>query len=151
MSSTSDLRSHIGFWMRLVSNHVSHSFARKLDATGVTVAEWVILREMFSNKNQISPSAIAELTGLSRGAVSKLVDRLENKKLVTRLDSASDGRYQILNLTKSGRQIVPELAQIADENDEAFFGVLSKAERTHLTSLLKKIAEDHQLTSLPTE
>jgi hypothetical protein len=55
----SQLTSHIGFWMRLVSNNVSHAFARKLEASGVTVAEWVILREMFGGDDTTSPSIVA--------------------------------------------------------------------------------------------
>ena len=35
--SASDLTAHIGYWMRLISNSVSHAFARKLQANGVTI------------------------------------------------------------------------------------------------------------------
>ena len=35
------LENHTGFWLRFVSNHVSHGFARKVAGSGVTVAEWV--------------------------------------------------------------------------------------------------------------
>jgi hypothetical protein len=34
--------------MRLVSNNVSQSFARKLESMNVTVAEWVVMREMYA-------------------------------------------------------------------------------------------------------
>ncbi len=44
--AVSHLKSHIGFWMRFVSNQVSHAFARKLEESGVTVPEWVVMREM---------------------------------------------------------------------------------------------------------
>ena len=46
----SDLKQHAGFWLRFVSNHVSHAFARKLLSSGVTVAEWVVLREMYGRR-----------------------------------------------------------------------------------------------------
>jgi DNA-binding MarR family transcriptional regulator len=74
----SDLKSHTGFWLRFVSNHVSYRFAQRLETSGVTVAEWVILREMFDS-DVTSPSVLAKVTGLTRGAVSKLVDRLLRK------------------------------------------------------------------------
>jgi hypothetical protein len=41
----SSLESHLGYWLRYVSNHVSHAFALKLAALEVTAAEWVVLRE----------------------------------------------------------------------------------------------------------
>lgn len=137
----SELTRHIGYWMRVVSNSVSHSFARKLEASGVTVAEWVVLREMYGGNDTTSPSAVSELTGLTRGAVSKLVERLLQKKLVTRAEADADRRYQDLKLTEAARGLVPKLASIADENDEEFFSVITNAERKQLTDLLKRIAQ----------
>jgi DNA-binding MarR family transcriptional regulator len=147
----SQLKAHIGFWMRLVSNHVSYAFARKLEASGVTVAEWVVTREMYSGDDTTSPSAVAELTGLTRGAVSKLISRLLTKGLVTRKESTSDRRYQDIELTPAAIALVPRLAKLADKNDEEFFAVLSKSERKSLTVILKKIASHHQLTKVPVE
>lgn len=150
-ADASRLTAHIGFWMRLVSNHVSYAFARKLEMSGVTVAEWVVLREMYGGNQTTSPSAVAELTGLTRGAVSKLISRLLAKGLVTRNESVRDRRYQDIELTKAGVKVVPQLARLADENDEEFFGVLSSSERETLTILLKKTATLRHLTQIPIE
>jgi DNA-binding MarR family transcriptional regulator len=147
--SVSDLTVHIGYWMRLVSNKVSHSFARKLEVSGVTAAEWVILREMYGNDDVTSPSVVANITGLTRGAVSKLIDRLLDKKLVHRRESTNDRRFQEIELTSRAIQLVPKLALLADQNDEEFFSVLSKLECNSLTKILKKLAAAHQLTQPP--
>jgi DNA-binding MarR family transcriptional regulator len=137
--------------MRTVSNNVSHSFARKLESSGVTVAEWVVLREMYGGDETTSPSAVAELTGLTRGAVSKLIERLLQKELVTRTEASSDRRFQDIRLNASAISLVPKLAKLADENDEAFFRVLSKSEREDLMGILKKLVEKHKMTKVPTE
>jgi DNA-binding MarR family transcriptional regulator len=143
-----ELRSHIGFWLRFVSNHVSHGFARNLDGSGVTVAEWVILREMF-NSPSTSPSALATATGLTRGAVSKLIDRLVQKKLVSRAEASGDRRFQDIKLTSAGRALVPRLARIADQNDEEFFSQLSAEERERLVATLKKLVAANRLHKIP--
>lgn len=145
----SHLKSHLGYHLRIVSNAVSQSFARKLAASEVMVAEWVILREMYSSDDKTSPSAVAELTGLTRGAVSKLIDRLLHKELVTRAESSGDRRFQEIKLTANAIKLVPKLAQIADENDESFFSALSKAEQKDLMNTLKKLAEIHKLNASP--
>lgn len=145
------LKKHIGYWMRFVSNSVSYSFARKLEACGVTVAEWVILREMYCMDEVVSSSSIAELTGLTRGAVSKLVERLHQKNLLTRTEASADRRYQDIKMTNAARSLVPELALIADANDEEFFSVLSNAERKQLVEMLKKIVDLKNLKKIPTE
>jgi DNA-binding MarR family transcriptional regulator len=149
-ASVSDLKSHTGFWLRFVSNHVSHAFARKLQETGVTVAEWVLLREMY-DREEIAPSVLADLTGMTRGAASKLIDRLLAKQLVTRQDRTDDRRFQDVALSASGHKLVPSLAAIADQNDEEFFSVLSRAEREALISTLKKLVQMHELYKFPTE
>jgi len=147
--AASGLKKHIGFWMRVVSNQVSHAFARKLEASGVTVAEWVVLREMYGSGERTAPSVVAELTGLSRGAVSKLISRLLEKRLVTRRESTGDRRYQDIELTKAAIALVPTLAKLADENDKEFFGVISTAERETLRAILQRVVRLHKLTSMP--
>lgn len=150
-SNISNLEDHLGYHLRSISNAVSQSFARKLAATEVTVAEWVILREMYGQHQQTSPSTIAELTGLTRGAVSKLIERLLQKGLVERTGSDSDRRCQFISLTNSARQLVPQLAQLADDNDDYFFGVLTSDEQQQLKQLLEKLRAQHQLLTRPVD
>lgn len=148
--TVSHLKSHLGFWMRFVSNHVSHAFARKLEQSGVTVAEWVVMREMFG-ESQTSPSIVAGRIGMTRGAITKIVDRLLHKGLVTRRESSGDRRYQEIALTAAGRRLIPALAALADQNDEEFFHPLSRKERETILSILKKLVQAHGLEKLPVE
>jgi DNA-binding MarR family transcriptional regulator len=144
----SDLTSHLGYWLRYVSNHVSHAFALKVEAKGVTVAEWVVLRDLYET-GAIAPSGLAERLGMSRGAISKLADRLIDKLLVAREANAEDARAQTLALTQKGYRLVPELAALADENDAEFFGHLKPEERLVLERVLKGIVERRGLQSVP--
>lgn len=149
--SVSSLDFHIGYQLRMVSNAASHAFARKLATSHVTVAEWVVLREMYEAKEKTSPSFIAQVTGLTRGAVSKLIDRLLAKKFVTRFESIRDRRYQDIALTKTAVDLVPKLSNVADEQDATFFSVLTKAEQESLKAMLLKLAKHHNLNTHPIE
>jgi len=148
--TVSDLKKHVGFWLRFVSNHVSHAFARKLLASGVTVAEWVVMREMFDDE-ETSPGVLAERIGMTRGGVSKVVDRLVSKKLITRRERRDDRRFQSIALTAGGRRLIPQLAALADQNDEEFFHPLLTGERAALIAMMKKLVQAHGLQTLPTE
>ena len=150
VAEVSELKKHVGFWLRFVSNHVSHAFARKLLLSGVTVAEWVVMREMF-DEEEISPGVVAERIGMTRGGVSKLVERLVGKELVTRQDRSDDRRFQSIALTAAGRRLLPRLAALADQNDEEFFHPLSARERAALVAAMKKLVKAHGLQTLPTE
>lgn len=132
----------------MVSNHVSHAFAARLADRDVTVAEWSLMRTLF-DKPPTSPSRLAEQMGLSRGAITKLADRLVAKLLMTRAADPHDGRAQTLALTAHGVALVPELATLADQNDAEFFACLPADERETLLRLLKKMTERGRMTEIP--
>ena len=148
--SVSGLDSHLGYWLRLVSNHVSQAFAARLAARDVTVAEWVTLRALYGQP-PMPPSRLAEAMGMSRGAITKLASRLIAKALLVREDDPDDGRAQTLALTAAGRALVPQLARLADENDDAFFAPLSGAERGVLEGLLRRLAQSGGMSRPPTD
>jgi DNA-binding MarR family transcriptional regulator len=146
----SDLSSHLGYWLRFVSNHVSLAFARKVEGHGVTVSEWVLLRVLHGTE-PTAPSRLADRLGLTRGAVSKLADRLEAKGLIARTASESDGRAHTLALTPEGAALVPVLAALADENDAEFFADLTADERAVIAGALRRIVEKRGLRAVPVD
>ncbi|PWR18983.1 MarR family winged helix-turn-helix transcriptional regulator [Zavarzinia compransoris] len=148
MAFVSDLTAHTGYWMRMVSNAVSQDFASRLGAEGVTVAEWCVLRALY-DEAAVAPSALAEKMGLTRGAISKLADRLQAKGLAERGDHPGDRRGQRLFLSAAGRAKVPVLAAIADRNDADYFGALDPAERESLDRMLKALVDRQRLTRIP--
>lgn len=148
--SASDLTDHLGYWLRYVSNHVSQAFARKVEVHGVTVAEWVLMRQLLEEET-LAPSRLAERMGMTRGAVTKLADRLIAKSLLARAANPQDGRAQTLSLTPAGRALVPGLAALADANDAEFFEHLAPEDRTALLRILRETVEKHSLKSLPVD
>ena len=144
----SHLTSHLGYWLRYVSNSVSHAFARKLEDRDVTVAEWALLRELYDART-IAPSRLAEHMGLTRGAITKLADRLIAKALVVREANPDDARAQTLAITPAGRTLIPELSALADRNDAEFFGHLTTLERRQLERALKDIVAHRGLGAMP--
>ena len=146
----SELVDHLGYWLRLVSNHVSQAFQLAVEAQGVTVAEWVVLRELL-RIGPTNPSLLADGLDMTRGAVSKLVERLAVKRLVGRRTVRGDQRFQVIQLTAAGRRLVPKLAALADANDAAFFGHLSAAQRTALMKTLQSIVRRGDLTGTPVD
>ena len=147
-SDASPLDAHLGYWLRLVSNHVSRSFQRKVEEHGVTVAEWVLLRKLLELE-PTSPAQLADALGMTRGAISKLDDRLLQKGMIAIAPSETDGRAQVLTLSRRGRALVPALAGCADDNDEHFFGALTQAEQRQLRALLHKLVQAHELAGTP--
>lgn len=144
----STLETHLGYWLRYVSNQVSHAFSLKLAGRGVTVAEWVALRELYG-AGRLAPSVLADRLGMTRGAISKLAERLAAKGLVVRSAGREDRRYQDLALTGPGQALVPDLARLADENDAEFFGWLDPAERAAIQAAMQAIVRRRGLKTVP--
>jgi DNA-binding MarR family transcriptional regulator len=146
----SDLEAHLGYWLRFVSNHVSYAFQRAIESQGVSVAEWVVLRALF-DEDAATPSQLAERLGMTRGAISKLIDRLSAKLLALRTPSTRDRRSQTVALTPAGRELGPILAGLADENDRAFFATLSAEEHQALLRMMQSLVQTHGLKQVPIE
>lgn len=144
------LEGHLGFWLRFVSNHVSLRFRQQLEHQGVTVAEWVALRTLWEQPETRHADLILAL-GMTKGATSKIVSRLESKGLAERLGASGPGREQAVALTQAGRALVPRLATLADANDAHFFGHLSTTEREQLREALRALVLHHGLQRVPAE
>ena len=146
--SAPDLTAHLGYWLRFVSNHVSQAFARKVEAHGVTVAEWVLMRQLLE-EDSLAPSRLADRMGMTRGAISKLADRLIAKSMLARAADPRDGRGQTLSLTPAGRALTPKLAALADANDAEFFDCLAPKDRAALFRILRKMVAKRSLEGQP--
>ena len=145
-----ELEDHLGYWLRRVSNSVSGAFARALQEKQTSVAEWVLVCELHK-RGQAAPADLADHLGLTRGAVSKVVDKLEAKGWVQTDARDGDSRYRLLSLTRSGQRSLPQLAEIADQNDSAHFACLSGKEQVALRRLLMKISEHNSIEGVPAE
>ncbi len=144
------LEAHLGYCLRRVSNHVSSTFARLLREQGTSTAEWVVLRLLDQGAAK-GPSELAEALSLTRGAMSKILAKLEAKGWVAREVREDDNRAQWVSLTSAGRAVVPKLAELADRNDEEQFQALSETERAKLRRLLLKLTEFHQIRDVAVE
>jgi len=144
------LESHLGYWLRRVSNAVSGTFARALQEKQTSVAEWVLLRELHEH-GQTAPGELADSLGLTRGAVSKIVDKLDAKGWIQTEAKEGDSRFRLLSLTRAGRRSLPVLAEIADQNDARYFDCLSAREKSTLRELLAKLTDHNRIQDAPTE
>lgn len=145
----SRLDAYVGYWLRCVSNQFSHALNRELEDKGVTLAEWIMLRELY--EGDLRPSALAKRLGMTRGAISKLARKLTGSLMITQQASGEDGRAQILSLTDNGRAVVRVFAVILDETDEEFFGHLNPQTRALIVSHMREIVRRRGLRAVPAD
>ena len=84
-------------------------------------------------------TGLAKETGLSSGAMTNRIDRLEERGLVCRKPDKSDRRGVIVSLTAQGGRTIDDAIQLRlDSADESMQG-LSAPEIDNLASLLRKV------------
>ncbi|WP_213875899.1 MarR family transcriptional regulator [Pseudomonas sp. dw_358] len=86
-----------------------------------------------------SPAELCRYLALDSGAMTRMLDRLEQKGLIVRERSEGDRRQLRLVLTAEGGRLAGRLPQIGAEAMNELVGVLEPAELTSLEQILKKI------------
>lgn len=83
----------------------------------------------------------AALSGMSRAAVSNLVNTLERDGLVSRDQHPGDARAVLLSLTQQGDRALRDTFRDHNARESAWAGVLEPSERRTLVALLGKLAD----------
>jgi DNA-binding MarR family transcriptional regulator len=139
LKTVSNFEYHIGYWLRCMSNFVSLTFAERLAKQDISVPQWVVLRTLYDHDNATLNEA-AELVGVEKSTLSRMIERLVQRGLVNRAEGA-DRRSVGLSLTPAARKLVPQLAKLADLNDEEFFKTLSPKQRDEFLGTIKQLLE----------
>jgi len=102
---------------------------------------WPGFRVLFAIwlSSPVEAKKVAELSGMSRAAVSALVNTLERDGLVTKARAPHDGRAVNLSLTESGLHAITSAFRAHNEREQEWAGSLSADEQRTLISLLEKL------------
>ena len=124
----SGLQAHTGYWLNRLRGLVHSRFEAALAEEDVTVAQWSVLITVYRG-DAVTPLEIARFVDVDPGAMTRLLDRLEDKSLIQRMPVDGDRRRMEIVLTPRAREMTPRLAALADANDAAFFGVIPEREQ----------------------
>lgn len=91
----------------------------------------------------IRPSVLAHYILKDRSAMGKLLDQLGRAGLIAQRVSATERRARELYLTPQGHTLAKEVRKTALQQSDAFFALLSEAERANLLRILKKLYAAH--------
>lgn len=87
----------------------------------------------------LGATALARETGLTSGAMTNRVDRLEGRSLVYRRADPTDRRGVNVSLTKSGRRAVDDAILLRLRAADESLAGLPPSERRRLAALLRKV------------
>lgn len=99
------------------------AFDRRAVGLGVTRAQWKVLFRL-SRHPGMRQIELADMLDIEPITLSRIVDRLEEAKLVERLADPADRRAWRLHVTAQARPLVEKLRALADEmTADAFSGI----------------------------
>ena len=103
---------------------------------------WSAFRVVFTLwvNGPAEPSRLAELTGMSRQAVSSLTKTLAADGLIERRAAAHDARSVVLSLTPTGTGQIERVFRAHNRCETEWFAALDPDERTTMIRLLSKLA-----------
>jgi DNA-binding MarR family transcriptional regulator len=87
----------------------------------------------------VAVGALAERLGLSPAAISRSLDSLARRRLVSRRQCRDDRRIRLVQITVAGQAIVDELVALRNAGLERFVGRLEPEQRERLTAALDSI------------
>lgn len=131
-------------WARLVwaSQAVAEAIEADLKTAEYPPLDWydVLLELERSEKGELRPREIAELTLFARYNVTRLVDRLQKKGLVERVACPEDARGAVVRITDEGRHLRAQMWPVyRDAIKRHFADKLEPEEAEQLRDLLGKL------------
>ena len=86
---------------------------------------------------ELTPSALADSTMVTSGAVTKRVDRCLDRGWVTRRTSERDGRSRVVALTPAGADLIDRVFEAHLANEHRLVGMLPDGGSARLARLLE--------------
>ena len=134
--------------MILLLHRVTNSVVYDLESTVHRPAgwSWSAFRAVFTLwvSGPLESSRLAELSGMSRQAVSSLTKTLESDGLVDRAAAAHDARSVVLSLTVAGTERIERVFAAHNRRETEWAAALDPDERATLVRLLAKLADTAQ-------
>ncbi len=127
--------------MLLAHNRSLRAIENDLKAAGVIPLNWYdVLLELKAADEGLRMQELSERVVLSRTRVSRLVDELEAKDLVTRHPHPEDGRATLAKITKDGATALRAAAPIyLDGIERHFTAHLTSTEQRSITKGLSRV------------
>jgi DNA-binding MarR family transcriptional regulator len=106
-----DPKKGVGGLLSRVKMNLAEALDVELQPFDISVAQYVMLVSLAHGAD--SSSDICKSMSYDPGAMTRMLDRLERKKLITRVRCPEDRRVARLALTEAGKAVYPKLVERA--------------------------------------
>ncbi len=134
------LVSLLGYHLAQASIPADHTFKSHIqDVFKINKLEFTILTLLQANV-ELTPKRLSTVLNIVAPNLTLILDRLEKRELLTRIQSEHDRRMQLVRLSKTGLALAQKLKSVSLSMEDNIWKHLTPAEKQILLELLRKIA-----------
>ena len=142
MAAADTGRPDLTWLLHRAAQNMRTAFDEAVRAHGLAGArDWIVLAALDSGPRQ-TQLALAQSLGLDKTTMTSLLDRLEERGLITRCTDRHDRRARIPELTEDGRRVRAEVALARDRVEECMLAAFTPQEQHQLRTLLTRLAHE---------
>lgn len=133
-----DVDLSLGYMLTSVRTRMLQEMDGRLNPHGLTGAQFTILRRIAEGAANTA-AELCRLLQYDTGSMTRMLDRLEEKGMITRQRSPDDRRVVNIQLTPTGAEQYPKLRDEARAAANGMFAVLTDQELDQLSGLLQRL------------
>ena len=143
MKSNEQLDDVVNFLLERTVRLIRAFGQRQLDLhqTGITVDQWVLLK-IIDDRKQISQVELAQVSHKDTASITRILDLLQKKGLIQRIDDDYDRRKYMISLTAEGIDFVARALPFVNQIRDQITRGLSREEIQSLKGILEKIRQN---------
>lgn len=137
------LKNAIGYLLINLAWQVKEKLRRDFANQGFDLSsdQFAVLIRLWA-QNGLTQSELSEKTCKNKSNLTRILDSMEKKGLVSRKPNPNDRRSFCIELTETGSDLEKKLIPIASKTHEALFGNFSSEEEKQLRSVLGKLEKN---------
>jgi len=133
-----DLNNKPGHLIRRAHQLTGAIFEAKAGPFGLTPTQHVVMTALYNHPG-VDQAKLAALVALDKVTVGHILTRLEQRGLIRRAQSETDGRARVLTLTEAGQRLLMEMQDAVRESQAMLLSPLSAAERKQFFQIMRRI------------
>lgn len=117
---------------------------KRLAPLELSAAQFIVIATLAAGEEPMSASDLCKGISYDAGAMTRMLDRLQDKQLVSRARCTHDRRLTYLELTDEGRAAYPRMREISMSVINRFLRGFTKQEARQLEGFLGRMLENAQ-------
>lgn len=138
---TADPMTDLGWLLVTARCRLLAALDRELAPLDLTAAQCAVLLSL-ARGVAATPAALCDLLDYDRGAMTRLLDRMEAKELLVRMPNPEDRRGVLLEITDKGRVLAPQVQPKIDTVYRNALRNLDPAQAKMLVSMLCRVVHN---------